>query len=49
MSDMKPVYRERVQETTITKDIFTGNLRPGTYIIKLTSGKGNYVLRFVKY
>ncbi|HEX5024033.1 MAG TPA: zinc-dependent metalloprotease [Agriterribacter sp.] len=48
-SDMKSVYREKIQGTTLTKNIFTGDLRPGTYFIKITGEKSNYILRFVKY
>lgn len=47
-SDMKLVYAEKINNTLLTKNIYTGNWAAGTYIIKLTAGKNSYILRFVK-
>ncbi|HRQ52066.1 MAG TPA: T9SS type A sorting domain-containing protein, partial [Agriterribacter sp.] len=47
-SDMKLVYAEKINNTLLTKNIYTGNWAAGTYIVKLTAGKNSYVLRFVK-
>lgn len=48
-SDMKLVYAEKINNTLLTKNIYTGNWAAGTYIIKLTAGKNSYILRFVKF
>ena len=47
-SDMKLVYTEKINNTMLTKSIYTGNWASGTYIVKLTAGKSSYILRFVK-
>ena len=47
-SDMKLVYAEKINNTLLTKNIYTGNWAAGTYIVKLTAGKNSYILRFVK-
>ena len=47
-SDMKLVYTEKINNTVVSKNIYTGNWAAGTYIVKLIAGKNRYILRFVK-
>lgn len=47
-SDMKSVYVEKINTMLLTKTIHTGRWASGTYIMRITSGKNSYVLKFVK-
>ena len=47
-SDMKPVYTAKINGALLTKTIYTRNWAAGTYMVRLTTGKNSYVLRFVK-
>ena len=45
---MKPVYTAKINGALLTKTIYTRNWAAGTYMVRLTTGKNSYVLRFVK-
>lgn len=47
-SDMKRVFAEKISEMMLTRTIATGAWAAGTYIVRITTAKNNYVLRFVK-
>lgn len=47
-SDMKRVFAEKISEMMLTRTIATGAWAAGTYIVRITTPKNSYVLRFVK-
>jgi hypothetical protein len=47
-ADMKTIRRERINDLSLTKDIYIGLLSKGIYFIRFTDGTSTDILRFIK-